>query len=422
MYNWQMSNNTQERGLLLRQALPYINNYRGKCFIFVVSGSLVKKEIEDHSGILGRDWAMCQSLGIHCVLCITEPISDENEPLKPAELNDLVSTYAALYEHCNRLATRGSYELDQKPKFIQGSWILARPQGIIDGIDMQHRGRVRRIAADVMNQLLGMGYILFVTPLAMDKQGKSYLLTERNLVAELIGSLAADKVLLYHTGLSDADYKKAVPRVEAEVFMKQAKASIRPILADMVHYCDMGAQRVHLLPAHQENALVSELLTAQGYGLMINADSYEELIEPKRHEMEMIKNLIAPLEQEGLLRPRSLKQLQKKIKDFRIIKQDDNVIGCAALSPVEGKKGYAELECVVIKKLYAGRGYGSRVLNSMEKLAIGQGYSHLIVLTTQAVEWFREKGFTDTKEKLPISPVSHCRNAKVLVKKINGEV
>jgi len=416
-----MSNNAQERGLLLRQALPYINNYRGKCFIFVVPGSLVRKEIEDHSRILGQDWAMCQSLGIHCVLCITEPISAANEPLKTTELNDLASKYAMLYGHCNKLATRGSYELGQKPKFIQGSWILARPQGVIDGMDMQHHGRVRKIAADTMGELLGMGYILFVTPLATDKQGIGYLLSERNLVAELVGSLAADKVILYHTGLSDADYKKAILRAEAESFMKRTKTSIRPVLADMVHYCDMGAPRVHLLPAHQENALVSELLTAQGYGLMINADSYEELIEPKRHEMAMIKNLITPLEQEGLLRPRSLKQLQKKTKDFRIIKQDDNIIGCAALSPVEGKKGYAELECVVIKNLYAGRGYGSRVLNSMENLAIGQGYSHLIVLTTQAVEWFREKGFMDAREKLPIPQISYCRNAKLLVKKIGGE-
>lgn len=415
-----MSNNAQERGLLLRQALPYINNYRGKCFIFVVSGLLVRKEIEEQLNILGRDWAMCRSLGINCVLCMTEPMPAGNRPLKVKDLNTLASRYAALYGDCNRLITQGGYELGERLQFVQGSWILARPQGVIDGIDMQRHGRVRKIAGDAMMRLLSASYILFTTPLAVDKRGTSYLLAERNLVAELVRALAADKVILYHTELAETHYKKAIPRAAAEAFTKKAKTSLRPILADMAHYCDMGASRVHLLPAHQEDALVNELLTAQGYGLMINADSYEELIEPHHHEMEIIKTLITPLEQEGLLRPRSLEQLQKQARNFRIIKQDENIIGCAALSALAEKKGYAELECVVVKKSYAGRGYGSRILNSMEKLAAGQGYSHLVVLTTQAVEWFREKGFAATKEKLSVSPASCCRNAKILVKKINA--
>ena len=410
-----MSHNSQQ-SILLKQALPYINKYRGKCFIFVVSPALIKKQPENNH--LGKDLAMCHSLGIRCVLCVDEAATKKDKPIQAQEMDVLLSQYAPLYAHANIFVTRGAYELGHRPHFMQGNWILARPQGIIDGVNMQRCGRVRRIAGDAMLALLAQGYVLFTLPLVADKQGIFYLLSCRNMVAELVRTLGADKVITYQADFPDAYRQKAVPRAEATAFMEQAKSSVQPVLADMIHYCDMGAKRAHLIPAHKKDALVNELLTAQGYGLMVNADSYEELIAPRFHEMETIKALIAPLEKEGLLRPRSLAQLQEKTEDFRVLKRDDNIVCCAALSPVG--KGYAELECVVVKKSYAGRGYGTRVLNSMENLAASQGYKNLVVLTTQAVEWFQEKGFKPTSKKLPVAEFCCARNAKMLVKKIGG--
>lgn len=414
-----MSANLRQDGLLLKQALPYINKYRGQCFIFITPADLIKQQMESGVSGFGEDWAICRSLGIHCIICVDMGVA-RGQPIDEAALKKFLARHVQLYNECSSLINRGAYKLEERPHFMQGNWILARPLGIIEGTDMLYHGRVRKIDSHSMFELMMANHTLLVSPLAPDKQGISYVLNERNLVAELITLLKADKVIIYTGQLPSSFRMNAIPRTQASAYMKNIRQPLQEKIADMIYYCDKGVSRSHLIPANEENALVNELLTAPGYGLMINTDSYEELIAPEPNEMEAIKALIEPLETEGSLRPRSLKQLRAKAGNFRVIKQDNNIIGCAALSPIAGKKGFVELECVVVKESYNGQGYGTRILNSIESLAASQGYTSLVVLTTQAMEWFQEKGFKPTAEPLPLAEYCTTRNAQVLIKDIRG--
>ena len=416
-----MSDNPPQNGLLLKQALPYINKYRGKCFIFVVSAELIKKQVEEGRSLLGQDWAMCRSLGIHCVIYMDIAV-EQDKPLTATGLKKILAQNSQLEHQCKTLICRGAYGLRERPRFVQGNWILARPLGVIEAIDMRLHGMVRNIDGRSMLDLMAADYTLLVSPMTPDKQGVSYLLNKYNAVAELTASLQADKVISYTDQLLPAYRMKAMSYNTAMDTKIKGGKQLKEEIAAMIAYCSNGAKRCHLIPANEENALIKELLTARGYGLMINADSYEELIAPRPHDMEAIKALIEPLEKEGLLRPRSIKQLREKAENFRIIKQDGHIIGCAALSPLTGKKDFVELECVVVKKEHAGKGYGGRMLNSMEKLAAQKSYKKLVVFTTQAMKWFQEKGFKPLRKKIlpPEYIQKYCigRGAKILVKEL----
>ena len=419
-----MHSNLEQRGILLKQALPYINKYRNKSFIFVIPASFFTISNYEEHGIW-RDISACCSLGVGCIIFIDYVIAAQDDmPVTDKDIAKLLPDIAGLEFKCRALLSKGAYEHGHKTNILSGCWILAQPKGIIDGKDMHRRGKPRNVDSVDMHNYLRNGNILVANTLAPDKQGQLYLLSTHEAVLECAISLPADKIILYIDQLPDEYKQKALDLSDANNLLQQnnkslsstVTARLKTLLTHAIDYCSRGVNRTHIISFNEDNALFKELLTTSGCGVMINSDNYESLAIAERSDIEDIKSLIAPLEEEGMLRPRSYEQLLAKIDDFCIIKQDDNLIGCAALSAMKDKKGYAELECVVVKKSHTKQGYGKRLLNSMEKTAITKGYKYLVVFTTQASAWFEELGYQISSEKFAVPEYCRSRNSKNLVK------
>src|SRR5262249_47607383 len=91
------------------------------------------------------------------------------------------------------------------------------------------------------------------------------------------------------------------------------------------------------------------------------------------------------------LRPRTLADIEGQIDDFYVFEVDGSPGGCAALLsyPSESK---AELACVCVDAKYENQGIGVRLMQFVEAQARGAGRAQLFCLSTQAVNYFVQKG------------------------------
>ncbi|MFX6246428.1 hypothetical protein ABTF77_21230, partial [Acinetobacter baumannii] len=62
-------------------------------------------------------------------------------------------------------------------RVISGNFVTARPMGVIDGVDLQLTGVVRKIAADVIQPIMNAGGIVLLSPLGFSPTGEAFNLT-----------------------------------------------------------------------------------------------------------------------------------------------------------------------------------------------------------------------------------------------------
>jgi len=162
-----------------------------------------------------------------------------------------------------------------------------------------------------------------------------------------------------------------------------------------------------------------ELYTRDGIGTLVTADNYEGLRTATIDDIGGILQLIAPLEQQGVLVKRSREQLELDIKRFTVIERDGMIISCAALFIFPEEK-VSELACLAVHEDYQEHGRGDELMQHIEWQARKQHIEKMYTLTTQAMHWFIERGFAETPmSKLPIKKqalYNYQRNSKILCK------
>jgi amino-acid N-acetyltransferase len=91
------------------------------------------------------------------------------------------------------------------------------------------------------------------------------------------------------------------------------------------------------------------------------------------------------------LLPRSLNDIKEQIDDFFVFEIDKTPAGCVALHyyPAERK---AEMACICVHPRYENQRIGLRLMNYMEARARELGATELFCLSTQAYNYFVQKG------------------------------
>jgi amino-acid N-acetyltransferase len=155
---------------------------------------------------------------------------------------------------------------------------------------------------------------------------------------------------------------------------------------------------------------------------MIHADeNYESVREATIEDVGGILALIKPLEDSGVLVPRSREQLELEISYFDVMVRDGTVIACSALFPFLPNK-MAEFSCVAVHPEYRRHGRAEALLKRAEESAAKLGVNKLFALTTHTPHWFIEHGFVPGAiEDLPMQRqrlYNWQRKSLVLVKSI----
>ena len=62
-------------------------------------------------------------------------------------------------------------------RVISGNFVTARPVGILDGVDFEHTGVVRKVDADAITLALGTNAVVLLSPLGFSPTGEAFNLT-----------------------------------------------------------------------------------------------------------------------------------------------------------------------------------------------------------------------------------------------------
>jgi amino-acid N-acetyltransferase len=168
-----------------------------------------------------------------------------------------------------------------------------------------------------------------------------------------------------------------------------------PLLAACMS-CRAGVNRSHLVDARVDGALLLELYSRDGVGVMISNDFYEGLRPAQSSDLAGIENLLSPLVEKGVLVRRTPEQLLEEVPYFTVLERESKLLACATVKPLgKGPAGesVAELAAFCVHPDYRGGGKGDSLLEYLESDARAKGIQRLVLLTTRTADWFEQRGF-----------------------------
>ncbi|SDX88452.1 amino-acid N-acetyltransferase [Nitrosomonas sp. Nm33] len=433
-----------------RSVAPYIKVFRSKTFVIAFGGEVV----DDGNFVeLVHDFNLLASLGIQLILVhgarpqIEFQLQQHN--LEAMYVNGIRVTDNATLQCVKEAVGKVRVEIEALMSMglpnspmanaaihvASGNFVIARPIGVLEGIDLIYSGEVRKINTSVIRTRLENGEIVLLSPLGYSPTGEIFNLTLENVATEVAIALGAEKLIFLMNPLGimreSTEHRSTLWRelTIAEAKSVQKKFSTPIDLTDdiqlylpcAIHACGNGVARVHLISRHIEGALLQELFTHEGIGSMITQGPLQTIRKAEIEDIGGILQLIEPLENEGVLVRRSRELLEIEIDHFTVLEHDNMIIACAALYPFPNE-GACELACLAVHPHYRKTGCASTLLKHIEQQALAQGYLKLFVLTTRTAHWFIERGFTETTpDKLPKSKQSlynYQRRSKVFMKQI----
>ncbi|WP_091906671.1 amino-acid N-acetyltransferase [Chitinasiproducens palmae] len=397
----------------LRAVAPYIHAFRNKTFVVGFGGELVSA---GRLNTLVQDVALLQAMGIQIVLVHgSRPQVEEQMRLRNLSsqfARGLRITDAPALESAKEAA--GEIRLDieaaisqglpntpmahARISVVSGNFVVARPVGIVDGVDHLHTGVVRKVDADSIRLSLANGKLVLLSPLGFSPTGEAFNLSMEDIAASTAIALRADKLiyitetpgvvdgdgsLLRELALDDATRLRETGTLpeEVEFYLRHACRA-----------CRGGVPRAHLIPFALDGSILIELFTHDGVGTMVSYENLESLREATADDVAGIVQLIEPLEADGTLVRRDRHQIEREVDHFSVIEHDGVLFGCVALYPYQRER-IGEMACLTVAPEAQGSGDGERLLKRIEQRARARGLNRIFVLTTRTEHWFLKRGF-----------------------------
>lgn len=397
----------------LRAVAPYIHAFRGKTLVIGFAGELVTR---GRLNALVQDLSLLHAMGMRLVLVYgSRPQIDEQMSLRGASSrnhNGLRITDSVALECAKEAA--GETRLDIEAAFSQGlpntpmahatvrvlsgNFVTARPVGIVDGVDFEHTGVVRKVDVQALRLSLDSGALVLLPPLGFSPTGEAFNLGMEDLACATAIALDADKLIFVSEcgGVVDENGVQLTEITEGAARAILAAAYLPSDASDYLRYalkaCDGGVARAHIVPVDLDGSVLLELFLHDGVGSMVVEETLEALRESTLDDVGGILSIIRPLEQDGTLVKRDRALMEREISNFTVIEHDGVIFGCAALYAFPGD-GIGELACLAVNPQVQGQGDGDRLLRRIEQRARAAGLRRLFVLTTRTAHWFQKRGF-----------------------------
>ncbi len=288
---------------LLREALPYIQRFKGHTFIVKLSG----KVTESHENLtsLAEELALLHQVGIR--ICVVhgggKQLSDlatklgiEQTIIEGRRVTDDATLEMAKMIFAGKINTDILAALRQRGIEAVGlsgvdgnivhaerrppKEILNRETGERDKVDFGHVGDVVQINSRLLTVLLDHGYLPVISSLGADDDGMVFNINADTIAAEIAVQLQAEKLIL----LSDVDgiyLKPGDPQTKLSrlsaaetdelISSGAATGGMIPKLQNIATLLRRGVHSAHIISGSKRNALLSEVFTDKGTGTMIVA-------------------------------------------------------------------------------------------------------------------------------------------------------
>jgi acetylglutamate kinase len=293
----------QQRLDLLREALPYIQRFKGKTFVVKLSG----KVTEEHENLasLAEELALMHQVGIRlCVvhgggkqltelaaqMGVEQTIIDGRRVTDDATLDMAKMMFAGKINtdilaalHQRGVEAVGLSGVDGnivRAKRRPPKEIMNRETGISSSVDFGHVGDIVEINDRLLQVLLDHDYLPVVSSLGADAEGRVFNINADTIAAEIAVRLGAEKLIM----LSDVDgiylrpgeqaaklSRLTTDEVQELVRNGAATGGMIPKLQSITEILRRGVGSAHIIKGSLRNALLSEVFTDEGTGTMIVA-------------------------------------------------------------------------------------------------------------------------------------------------------
>jgi amino-acid N-acetyltransferase len=425
----------------VRQAAPYIHAFRGQTFVIAFGGEVLES---DAAQAIMYDVALLDSMGIKLVLVHgARPQIDaemRQRGLEPRFHKGLRITDGEALECVKRamgvtridieaMLSQGLPNTPMAGAFLRvtgGNFITARPVGVVDGVDHQYTGAVRKVIAEEIRGDLDQENVVLITPIGASPSGEIFNLAWEEVAEAVAVAVKADKLIYLSDAPGLVDKKGALidaltaDEAEALLGKKVAQAAeVARVLPGAVRACRAGIGRVHFLNRLADGAMLMEFFTRDGVGTVMTRAPLASVRDATPDDVGAVLAVISPLEEEGILVRRGAERLETEIARFSVLEHDGVIVGCAALYPFSKEKA-AELACLAVMPEYRSCGYGDLLREHIEARAKREKLKRLFVLTTRTAHWFIERGFAEASvDQLPSQKrelYNFQRRSKVFIK------
>lgn len=429
----------------VRQAAPYIHAFRGRTFVIAFGGEVLNSELVQ---ALAQDFNLLASLGIRLVLVhgaraqIDAELerrgldSEFHEHLRITDAAALECVKSAMGVTRIEIEALLSQGLPNTPmagawmRVTGGNFITAKPVGVVDGVDFQYTGAVRKVNAEEIAADLDQQNVVLISSLGVSPSGEIFNLATEEVASAVAVALQADKLIFLAAAPGVVDKKgqliEALTMAELDSLLarrvKQAPEVAR-VLTEAVRACREGVGRVHILNRQADGAMLMEFFTRAGVGTVLTRTPLTRLREAQVDDVGAILALIAPLEADGTLVKRGRELIEMEISRFSLLEHDGVVVGCAALYPFSASRtqpAAGELACLAVMPEYRRCGYGDQLRLHIEARAKKRKLQQLFVLTTRTVHWFVERNYVlsdvGALPKVKREMYNYQRRSKVLMK------
>ena len=427
----------------LRQVAPSIHKFRGQTFVVGVPGEMLL--VENALNALIHDLSPLHSIGIRVVIvngCRPQINAQLRLRGQASHYHDGLRITDAVALECAKEAA-GEIRYDMEAAFSQGlantpmanagirvvsgNFTLARPVGIVDGVDFAYSGLVRKVDAASIRHALDNQQIVLLSNIGYSATGEAFNLAMEDVAAITAMALNADKLVFLAEvpGVRGED-----GRIQTEISEAQARAvlaqpdlelPLRIYLTAALKACEGGVARSHVVPFAVDGSVLLEFFLHDGVGTMVVRETLEAVREATIEDVSGILALIQPLEADGTLVKRDRALIEAEIGNFTVIEHDQVIFGCAAMYAFAQER-MAEMACLAVNPSVQGSGDGERLLQRIEQRARAAGITRLFVLTTRTAHWFLKRGFVmGSVDDLPGSRrqlYNWQRKSQVLLKRL----
>lgn len=286
---------------LLREALPYIQKFKGATFVVKFSGKVT--EDRENLASLAEELALLHQVGIR--VCVVHGGGKQLSELakKLGVVQTVIEGRRVTDDDTLELAKmifRGKINTEILSQFrrrgvqavglsgIDGGVIKAvkRPPrdvtnketGETETVDFGHVGDVVEVDTALLTNLLDSGYLPVVSSLGADDDGRVFNINADTIATEIAVGLCAEKLMLltdvngiYLDEMNEDTKLTKITTVDARHLIDSGRATggMIPKLENLISLLERGVKSAHIMSGSKRSAILAEVFTDEGTGTMV---------------------------------------------------------------------------------------------------------------------------------------------------------
>ena len=291
---------------ILAEALPYIRAYHGKTLVIRFGGNAMADPALKAG--FARDVALLRSVGMKPIVvhgggwridALMRQMGMESRRHRGLRVTDertLTVVEMALDELNQELTglinTQGGRAVGlngQDGRFIHALQMTLPPAdpGIAEP-ELGFVGDIESIDVDLIHLLLSRNFIPVIMPIGVGADGTAYHINSDLLAGRLARTLEAEKLILMTNvpGVRDRTGRLAyiLTASDADALLRDGivEGGMRPRVTAALRAVREGVRSVHIIDGGVPSALLLEVLTAEGVGTAVRADTGPHFLDDSR--------------------------------------------------------------------------------------------------------------------------------------------